>query len=128
MDYRKLFADVHRRPGLFGLDGSFHDFTVFVRGCEAGNDGQLLAGFREWLVARCRDGNNLVWEALVLRQAFPDGPPRREQLEADPELGRAAADTLFRLLDDYLRRRDEPGGLAKVFDEYLTWLKAQSWS
>jgi len=128
MDYRKLFADVHRRPGMFGLDGSFHDFTVFVRGCEAGNDGQLLAGFREWMVARCGFGNNLVWEALVLHQAFPDGPPRREQLEADPELDRGAAETLFRLLDEYLRRRTEHGGLAKIFDEYLTWLKAQSWS
>ena len=126
MDYRKLFADVHRRPGLFGLDGSFHDFTVFVRGCEAGNDGQLLAGFRELLVARCRDGNNLTWEALVPRQAFPDGPPPREQ--ADPQRDRVAADTLFRLLDDYLQRRAELGGLARIFDEYLTWLKAQSWS
>jgi hypothetical protein len=110
VDYRKLFADVHRRPGLFGLDGSFHDFTVFIRGCEAGNDWQLLVGFREWLVARCGDGDNLVWESLVLRQAFPDGPPRREQLKADPELDRDAVETLFRLLDDYLRLRAEPRG------------------
>ncbi|MFG1777542.1 hypothetical protein ACGFIR_24310 [Micromonospora sp. NPDC049051] len=128
MDYRKLFADVHRRPGMFGLDGSFHDFTVFIRGCEAGNDWQLLAGFREWLVARCGSGDNLVWEALILWQAFRDGPPRREELQTDPELDRVAVETLFRLLDEFLRLRAEHDGLTRIFDEYLTWRKGQSWS
>ncbi|MFG1761682.1 hypothetical protein [Micromonospora echinofusca] len=128
MDYRKLFADVHRRPGMFTLDGSFHDFTVFIRGCEAGNDWQLLAGFREWLVTRCGRGDNLIWEALVLHQAFPDGPPQREQLEAEAELNRVAVEALFRLLDEYLQRRTEHGGLANIFDEYVTWRKTQSWS
>ncbi|MDW5327761.1 hypothetical protein [Plantactinospora sp. KLBMP9567] len=128
MDYRKLFADVHRRPGPFTLDGSFHDFTVFIRGCEAGNDRQLLAGFREWLVARCGHGDNLIWEALVLWQAFPDRLPQPEELQADPELNKAAVETLFLLLDEFLQRRAEHGGLAKIFDEYLTWRNAQSWS
>ncbi|WBB48433.1 hypothetical protein O3597_25680 [Verrucosispora sp. WMMA2044] len=49
MDYRKLFADVHRRPVMFTLDGSFHDFTVFIRGCNAGNDWQL-GGFHQRVV------------------------------------------------------------------------------
>ena len=128
MEYRKLFSDVRQRPELFTMDGSFHDFTVFIRGCEAGNDGQLLAGFREWLVVRCGHGDNLIWEALVLHQAFPDGPPRRAQLTADAELNRVAVETLFRLLDEYLGLRAEHGGLARIFDEYLTWRKAQSWS
>jgi hypothetical protein len=90
MDYRSLFADVRSRPGMFGLDGSFHDFTVFLRGCEAGNDWQLLAGFRESLVARCGRGNN-------------------------------------RLLDEFLQRRGRHGGLAEIFEEYLTWLNDQDW-
>ena len=123
MDYRKLFADIHRRSGMFGLNGSFHDFTVFVRGCEAGNDWQLLAGFREWLVVRCGRGDNLVWEALVLYQAFPDGAPSPEQLEADAELNRVAVEALFRLLDEYLQLRTEHRGLAKIFEEYVTWQK-----
>lgn len=112
---------------MFGLDGSFHDFTVFLRGCEAGNDWQLLAGFREALVARCGLGNNLVWEALVLHEAFPDGVPTREQLAADPALNTVAVDTLFRLLDEFLQRRAKHGGLTEIFDEYLTWLKTQDW-
>jgi hypothetical protein len=74
VDYRQLFTDVRQRPGMFGLDGTFHDFTVFVRGCEAGNDWQLLAGFRESLIARLAAGNNLGWEGLVLHLAFPDRP------------------------------------------------------
>ncbi|MGW4943385.1 hypothetical protein ACWEOZ_17570 [Actinoplanes sp. NPDC004185] len=101
-------------------------FTVFIRGCEAGNDWQLLAGFREWLVARCGRGDNLIWEALVLHQAFPDGPPQREQLEAEAELNRVAVGALFRLLDEYLQRRTEHGGLAKIFEECGAWQKEQS--
>lgn len=124
MDYRKLFADVRQRPGMFTLDGSFHDFTVFVRGCEAGNDWQLLAGFRESLVVRCGLGDNLIWEALVLHQAFPDGPPPRAQLKAGTAVNGVAVEALFRLLDEFLRRRTEHGDLAKIFDEYVTWKKA----
>ena len=119
MDYRKLFSDVRQRPGLFGLDGSFHDFTVFVRGCEAGNDWQLLAGFREWLVTRNGHGDNLVWEALVLHQAFPDGPPRRERLREEPELDEVAVGALFRLLDEFLELRAAHNGLARIFDGYF---------
>jgi hypothetical protein len=63
VNYRELFADVRRRPGMFGMDGTFHNLTTFVRGCEAGNDWQLLTGFREWLVTRVDGGDNFVWEA-----------------------------------------------------------------
>jgi hypothetical protein len=125
MDYRKLFADVRRRPGMFTLDGSFHDFTVFVRGCEAGNDWQLLAGFREWLVTLCAGHDGLAWESLVLWQAFPDGPPGRDELQAGTELNTVAVETLFRLLDEFLHRRTEHGGLAAIFGEYLAWRQAQ---
>jgi hypothetical protein len=36
-------------------------------------------------------------------------------------------DLLFSLLDEYLERRSTPGGTVAIFDEYLTWLKAQPW-
>jgi hypothetical protein len=129
MNYRELFADVHRRPGMFCLDGTFHDFTVFMRGCEAGNDWQLLTGFREWLITRADGGNNLVWEALVLRLAFPDrsDEPTREELAADSTLNKAAVDRLFELVDEFLQRRVEHGGVAKIFDEYWHWRRAQPW-
>jgi hypothetical protein len=127
VDYRTLFAEISRRPGLYGLDGSFEQFAAFVSGVDAGNDWQLLTGFREWLIVRLGDGNNLAWSGLVLRLAFPDGWPGLRDRLKDPEQNRVASETLFQLLDEFLARRaahDEP---AAIFDEYLTWRRAQSW-
>ncbi|MEU4620377.1 hypothetical protein AB0G04_10430 [Actinoplanes sp. NPDC023801] len=121
MNYQELFAQVHRRPGMFCLDGEFHTLTAFVRGCEAGNDWQLLAGFREWLVTRLGGGDNLVWEGLVLRLAFPDreSGPGREELRADPRMNEKAVELLFQLLDEFLQKRNEHDGLAKIFGAYF---------
>jgi hypothetical protein len=112
------------------MDGTFHDFTVFVRGCEAGNDWQLLTGFREWLVTRSDGGDNLIWEALVMRLAFPDqsSGPTREELAQNPALNKIAVDRLFELLDEFLQRRAEHSGAAKIFDEYWHWRRQQPWS
>ncbi|MCG3755349.1 MULTISPECIES: hypothetical protein [unclassified Amycolatopsis] len=45
MDYRKLFGEIRRYPGLYGLDGSYHDYCTFLLGVDTGNGGQLLTGF-----------------------------------------------------------------------------------
>ncbi|WP_326834182.1 hypothetical protein VSH64_04530 [Amycolatopsis rhabdoformis] len=126
MDYRKLFADLHQRPGLYGLDGSYHDYCTFLSGVDAGNDGGLLTGFREALVPRVGAGDNLTWRSLVLHLAFP-GRTSGWREEAAGEGRQAAVDLLFSLLADFLDRRDTHGGTAAIFDGYLTWLKAQSW-
>ena len=124
MDYRKLFSDVHARPGLWGLrDGSFATCTAFVLGVDAGSDHELLTGFREWLVVRFDGGNNLAWTGLVLRLAFPDfdGGPM------PPDGDQQAVDTLFGLLDEFLALRTDRDWLVTIYDNYLAWLKAQSW-
>ncbi|WP_157978990.1 MULTISPECIES: hypothetical protein [Nocardia] len=128
MDYRQLFVEISKRPGIYGLDGSFGQFVAFLNGVDAGNDWRLLTGFREWLVVRLGDGNNLVWSGLVLHLAFPSQQSGWRELVADPQDNRIAVDMLFGLLDEFLTRRTEHGELVRIFDEYLTWLKAQSWS
>jgi hypothetical protein len=127
VDYRTLFAEISRRPGLYGLDGSFDQFRAFVSGADAGNDWRFLTGFREWLIVRLGYGNNLTWPGLVLRLAFPEDQPDLRNRLKDPDRNRIACETLFRLLDEFLARRaahDEP---AAIFDEFLTWRRAQSW-
>ncbi|WP_328457685.1 MULTISPECIES: hypothetical protein [unclassified Amycolatopsis] len=126
MDYRKLFAEIHRRPGLYGLDGGYHDYCTFLLGADAGNDGQLLTGFTESLVPRVGTGDSLTWTSLVLHLAFP-GRTAGWREEAAGEGRQHAVDLLFALLDEFLERRAAPGGTAAIFDDYLTWLKAQSW-
>ena len=121
MDYRTLFANVRRRPGLYGLDGSFGQYCAFLTGLDTGNAGQLLVGLREWLVVRVGTGNNLVWPALVKHAAFPGQHPFQGLDEQH------LVDTLFDLLDEFWEIRSRHDGTTRVFDEYLTWLKAQSW-
>lgn len=127
MTYRTLFAEVRERPGLYGLDGSFREFCAFVTGADAGNDWQLLTGFRELLVVRVGTGNNLTWVGLVLRLAFPDAESGWPGLLTTPDGDRAAVATLFRLLDEFLERRAAPGEPAGIFAEYQAWLQAQPW-
>ena len=138
MDYRQLFEAVRRRPRMYIMDERFATFAAFVRGCEAGNDGQLLAGFREWLVVRRGGGRNLAWEALVLHEAglrpqdlrAPEGGPDGRadggpggSAEGGPEGGSGrnalAVATLGRLLDEFLRLRAERGALERIFRDYL---------
>jgi hypothetical protein len=112
---------------MWGLDGSFGQFCAFLTGVDAGNDWQLLSGFREWLVVRADTGNNLVWSGLVLRLAFPDVETGWHERLTDPDANMRAVDTLFALLDQFLDLRAEHDGTVTVFDQYLTWRQAQSW-
>jgi len=126
VDYRTLFERVHSRPGLFGLDGSYGQFSAYVDGVDTGNAGRLLTGFREWLVTRLGDGDNLVWRGLVLRLAFPDASSIRPEVLSDVELNRTAVDALFALLDEFLALTERGGALVQVYDDYLSWRKAPS--
>src|SRR5689334_22386721 len=85
VDYRTLFAEISRRAGPCGLDGSFEQFTTFVSGVDAGNDWQLLTGFREWLIVRLGYGNNLTWPGHVLWLAFPEDQPDLRSRLKDPD-------------------------------------------
>jgi hypothetical protein len=127
VDYRTLFAEIHRRPGMYGLDGSYGQFCAFIQGVDAGNDWQLLAGFREWLVTRLGSGNNLAWQGLVPHLAFPGTDAAGRDVLASPERGRTAVDTLFALLDEFFALRGNTAALVQIYDDYLGWLKAQSW-
>ncbi|MEA5363527.1 hypothetical protein VA596_28625 [Amycolatopsis sp., V23-08] len=126
MDLRELFDGIRRRPQLYGLDGSYHDYCVFLLGVDAGNDGGLLTGFTESLVPRVGTGANLTWTSLVLHLAFP-GRTTGWRDEAAGDGRQVAVDQLFALLDEFLERRAAPGGTAAIFDEYLTWRRAQPW-
>ena len=110
MDHRALFAAVRQRPSLYGLDGSFGQFTAYLSGVDAGTDGEALIGFREWLVVRLGDGDNLTWSGLALQLAFPGGWPGLRDRLADPEQNAVAVSTLFELLDEFLAERAKPDG------------------
>ncbi|MEU4157709.1 hypothetical protein [Actinoplanes sp. NPDC026670] len=84
-------------------------------GFDAAMSGGLLSGFREWLIVRLDDGNNLAWPALAERAVA-------ESSDFD-----APMETLFALLDDFLAVKESHNGLARIFEAYLEWLKRQQW-
>ncbi|WP_189266598.1 hypothetical protein [Streptomyces fuscichromogenes] len=121
VDYRTLFADVHRRPGSYGLDGSYGQAVAFIMGCDAGNAWGLLVGFPEWLAMKAGGGANLVWSALVLRIAFP-GPTVVTAAETlDQQHDEHAVGALFGLLDEFLADRKGSRGAAAIVSSYLDW-------
>ncbi|MFI6482559.1 hypothetical protein ACIBH1_31815 [Nonomuraea sp. NPDC050663] len=121
MDYRRLFRLVQTRPGMYGLDGSFKHYEIFLTGCDAGNEWGLLAGFREWLIMRLGRDSSLVWGALTLQIAFPDG----YELPLSQDADRVASGVLFDLLDEFMQARFGANGISEIFNRYSTW-SAQS--
>lgn len=103
---REHLEGIRRRPGAYGLDGSYRLFTTYIAGFHAGSGHTVLEGFREWLIVRVRGGDNLVWEALVLMPAFPGETGRSPFVRMDDERNAVAVGVLFASLDRFLADRD----------------------
>jgi hypothetical protein len=127
MKFDDVIGILRKHPGTLGLDGSFGQATAFLLGLDAGNDGCLLVGFREWLVVRLGDGANLGWPALVAHLATPQGPDLRVLRALSGEDNLRLVRTMCDLLDEFLLERSQADGLLKIFDRYLKWLRAQEW-
>jgi hypothetical protein len=127
VDYWALFAEMGKRPGLYGLDGSYGQICAFLAGADAVTDGLPLTGFREFLVVRAGLGNNLTWQGLVLRLAFPAVATGWPALLQTVDGNRTAVRTLFALLDEFLVTRAGVDGPARIVEEYQAWLEQQSW-
>jgi hypothetical protein len=148
MKYRELFQQIRKRPGMWGLDGSYGQFCAFLEGCDVGNASSLLTGFREWLMVRFKESHrpdNEAWSGLILWLAFPECW-RATPLWADKSVAvyslelpagtrtdpaetnghaRKAVELLFDLLDAFWQDREQFRGLIKIFAEYATWLASE---
>ncbi|HEU5375094.1 MAG TPA: hypothetical protein VFV38_06625 [Ktedonobacteraceae bacterium] len=154
MEYRELFQQMRKHPGMWGLDGSYGQFCAFLRGCDEGNARSLLIGFREWLVVQFKGSHrpdNVDWSSLILWLAFPecwrptplwaderiavytlDLPvgTQTEPVETWPDRhvndhAKRAVDMLFDLLDAFWEQREQFRGLTKIFAEYAAWLESE---
>ncbi|MER6768184.1 hypothetical protein ABT389_00220 [Streptomyces bacillaris] len=119
MEYRQLFTDVRRRPGSYGLSGSFREAVAFINGCDAGNSWGLLVGFREWLALKAETEANLAWPFLILKIAkIPAGDS-----EAGVQFSGAdeakSLEVLFEELDSFLSARNGVHGATVIIAKYL---------
>ena len=96
---------------------------AFISGYDTARDGGPLAGFREWLIVRVNDGNNLMWEGLVNRILSP-APGASPNLTKEQEIEYLQG--LLSLLEEYIRFRKE-NGLTKVYYDYARWQLRKRW-
>lgn len=114
--YRDLFAQLRRRPGMFGLH-TYREIAAYVNGVDGATEGELLAGFREFLQLQLDRRSAFAWEALVLLMVVPgfsESTPR--ELPSDQEA--AARDRAFDLLDTFLELIGSPGGRDRILREF----------
>ncbi|MFJ9792409.1 hypothetical protein [Streptomyces globosus] len=119
MEYRRLFADVRKRPGSYGLNGSFREVVAFINGCDAGNSWGLLVGFREWLALKADTEANLAWPFLILKIAKVAAAGSEVGLELSDSEEVKALEVLFEELDSFLTARNGSHGAAVVIAKYL---------
>lgn len=112
---------------MYVQDPTYAAVSALILGYDLANEGSALLGFREWLITRLGTGNNLAWPALVLHAAFADAVNPQEAVRAIPGAEKLAIDTLFGLVAEFDCLRSGPDGLRRIFLDYETWLRRQSW-
>jgi hypothetical protein len=112
-----------KRPSMY-LPVASHDAVVaYVLGYDAATQGGLLVGFREWLIVKLQDGNNLAWPALVLEMTRRD----RAQRPAPENAESHAVEVMNATLEQFASERNARGGLRRIYAAYETWLRQQEW-
>ncbi|MCX5078473.1 hypothetical protein OG321_39230 [Streptomyces sp. NBC_00424] len=119
MEYRQLLADIGRRPGSYGLSGSFREAVAFINGCDAGNSWGLLIGFREWLALKAGTEANLTWPLLVLKVADVESGSGTIGTGLSSADETKALDVLFSELDSFLSARNGAHGASVIIAKYL---------
>ena len=110
--------EIRRHPGMYFREPSFDVVSAFVEGYDAATIGGFLIGFREWLIVKLNDGNNLSWSQLALRLL------QAKNGHQDPS---SQAIGLLDLLEEFLVIRHSCDGLRKIYIHYEEWLGGQNW-
>lgn len=105
---------------------TFDAAVAYVLGYDHAVDGELLKGFRGWLVVRTGDRPEVAWPGQVAHLAFPDEPNRWGSEGLTPEQLEELLQVWFRTLDEFLADRDARG-LGAIEVDYRAWLAALPW-
>ncbi|MBT2389049.1 hypothetical protein J7E87_06340 [Streptomyces sp. ISL-1] len=117
MGDKQVIEQLRARPGMYGLNGTYHPTAMLLIGFDLARDGGLLRGFREWLIVRKGERSSLVWYALVFQEALP-GVSLRNWGRLEPEQDQRAVDHLFSLVLEFLDVRGDTAALARMYAEY----------
>ena len=113
-----LIQNVCLRPGMYVSPGSLENVFAYLTGLDTATGS--LTGFREWLLPRFEDGNNLAWPGVV-----------QMLIESESVADTDAIARLGKLLDDFYAFTRENAGsrrcLTRVYLRYHAWLLSRSW-
>jgi len=125
VEIRELFRSVRARPRMYLTKPDFDSCVAFVSGVDAGSDGSVLDGFREYLVLRLGGHSSLAFHSLVLLLTFDSVPTPPWTSEQDA----VAVAGLFDLLDQFLTEIGKHGaqGRLAIHREHTFWQQSQSW-
>ena len=98
---------------------TYREATAFLVGFDSAVMGELLKGFREWLIVRVNGGYNMAFPWLV-EMLMAKAP-----LTENDDKNRAEIEFLMATLDEFLTARSESDGLRRIFFEYERWLTRQ---
>ncbi|MFJ6901099.1 hypothetical protein [Streptomyces hokutonensis] len=117
--FREHLELIRKRPGMYGLDGSYGDYVTYLHGYDAGTRDSALLGFREWLLLKLGHHSSFVWSRLVTELVLPEASPGRGYRDLDEKQNSVVVEALFRLLGEFLQDRDvERDGLRSIFRDY----------
>ncbi|XXX76289.1 hypothetical protein WMF30_52425 [Sorangium sp. So ce134] len=105
---------------------SYDTIVAFVEGYDLALCRGFLVGFREWLVVKLEDGNNLSWSVLVLNLMGRVGERSSTEVKSAEGPG-VAIEFLFDTLEQFLDEREAPSGLRRIYRSYENWLTRQDW-
>lgn len=129
INFEDLVDHITRRPSMWTHPGNYGAVCAYLTGYDHATNGGALIGFREWLVVKFGEGDNLPWSSLVLFLVLPHGTDHSAVYAGDLELNERALTGLGRLLKEYFELRSKFGttGVREIFAEYQHWLEGQSW-
>lgn len=100
VEFATLLTGIRRKPGAYGLSGSYREYVAFLNGCDEIQDGGVLAGLSEWLSDELGKGSNLVWWELVRQIAVSEHGDGDGEVEEYILVGR-----MFELLETFSNQR-----------------------
>jgi hypothetical protein len=82
-NYRDLFTNIRKRPGVWLIREDFATVVAFVEGCDEANVRSLLIGFQPWLVTQAGCLDSHVWWSIVAHLTEPAGAKKFRDMDAD---------------------------------------------
>jgi hypothetical protein len=112
------FISVCARPGMYAQENTYAAVCAYISGFDTALCGGILFGFREWLLMRGTEWNNIPWWGLVrVEVTGPFAPADRLTEEQD----RALLARLAELLGEFSQASQR--GLDRCLFEYGSWLQ-----